>query len=648
MSVASLGSLVFELAASTAKLSSDLGRAVAIAENKSAAIAKVFKGAFAGLSFTFIAHQLIASFEAAAQFGEEIKKAAYKAGIGTAAIQELSYGAKHLGIDLDELSKGLKFMQVNLSKAGSGADEPLTALRALGLTIQELQKLEPDKQFEVIADAISKLQDPADRARAAVALFGKAGANLLPLFEGGQKAIEAFRKEAEEIGAVLSDMDIERLADAEKAIKKVDAAWDGFWRTLTAKVAPALSGVLDQLRIDLGGGTDRENQIRDLNTQIKLLEDRLQPTKAFIDLIKLNPGGAGTIFGGALGELTDFDKKMLEDSGFMKEQQKQLKYLIGLRDLLTNSAPIEGGNRPFGKGGKGTPPGFGDTGEIHHDTAGAAARAVRSVEEYDLATKLAGASQKDFNEDLKQSLINVGLLDDEEKKALESDAARQEHRNSLFAEGDALQQDLRTSQERYNDTLKHLNELLAANAIGQETYARAVAQAKDQLDGIASTIKDAFHSAFEDMLRTGKLNISELVRFIIAELTKKALFRAIDAIIDKIASIAGTGSGFAGFFGAIFGALTGHAKGASFDVGGRSGIDQNLVAFRATKGEHVDVIPAGGSRGGSQLIIYQSIDARGSTKESIERSLPRVLEDNNRKVLIQMQDILDRRYRIST
>ena len=56
---------------------------------------------------------------------------------------------------------------------------------------------------------------------------------------------------------------------------------------------------------------------------------------------------------------------------------------------------------------------------------------------------------------------------------------------------------------------------------------------------------------------------------------------------------AGRGGGLGGFLGnlfkGIFGGAPGFALGGSFTVGGRPGRDANLVAFRATRGEHVQI-----------------------------------------------------------
>lgn len=69
--------------------------------------------------------------------------------------------------------------------------------------------------------------------------------------------------------------------------------------------------------------------------------------------------------------------------------------------------------------------------------------------------------------------------------------------------------------------------------------------------------------------------------------------------------------GTAGSAGGI-GELPGFATGGSFRVGGRGGIDQNLVAFRATRGEMVDIRKPGNDNGGNGPVhIYQTYQFEG-------------------------------------
>jgi hypothetical protein len=242
-----LGQLVIELAANTARLQGDMGKAVGIAERGAAQLKKAFSFATAGVGGGLIGTFLVGAAKQAVQFGDDLNKAAIKAGIGGKAISELAYAAKLADVDLASLSTALKKMQVALSGAATGNKEAKGALDALGISLAQIQRLKPEDQFELIGDRISKLKDPADRARAATELFGKAGADLLPFFEQGATGIAKARQEAEKLGAAFSDDTLKRLSDFDDAGKRIGASWDALATVFTAKVAPSLTKVLDAL-----------------------------------------------------------------------------------------------------------------------------------------------------------------------------------------------------------------------------------------------------------------------------------------------------------------------------------------------------------------------------------------------------------------
>jgi hypothetical protein len=241
--MSSLGQLVIELAANTARLQSDLGKAVSIAESAAGKMKAAFKFAGGGLISAF----LVGTAKQAIEFGDSINKAAIKAGVGTKAMSELAYAAKLADVDIASLSTAFKKMQVSLSEAATGGKQQAQTLQALGIALGDIQKRNPVAQFELLGDRISKLQDPADRARAATELFGKAGADLLPLFEQGAAGIAKARAEAEKLGLSFGDDTIKKLSNADDAAKRLSASWQGFAATLTGWVAPAISTVLDGL-----------------------------------------------------------------------------------------------------------------------------------------------------------------------------------------------------------------------------------------------------------------------------------------------------------------------------------------------------------------------------------------------------------------
>src|SRR3546814_16964623 len=67
------------------------------------------------------------------------------------------------------------------------------------------------------------------------------------------------------------------------------------------------------------------------------------------------------------------------------------------------------------------------------------------------------------------------------------------------------------------------------------------------------------------------------------------------------------GKGLQGTF-KDFSGLPGFATGGSFRVGGAPGIDKNLVAFRATRGEMADIRKPGNDNGGVVVVHVQAND----------------------------------------
>jgi len=201
-----------------------------------------------GISFVAITRGLASAAQKAIQYGDEINKASAKTGVGAQAFSELAYAAKMSDIELSSLSTAFKKMQVSISQAGSGGKAAQETFAALGIEFASLRQLAPDRQFELIADRISQLTDPADRARAATELFGKAGADLLPMFEQGAAGIRKAREEAVRLGASLSEDQVKQLAAADDALKRLNASWEGLVRTLTVAVTPSLVTVFNAMQ----------------------------------------------------------------------------------------------------------------------------------------------------------------------------------------------------------------------------------------------------------------------------------------------------------------------------------------------------------------------------------------------------------------
>ena len=123
---------------------------------------------------------LILSAKVFSDWGDSFDKMAARTGMTVESLSELSFAAQQSGTDLETVERGVKTMQKNIGEAAGGSKSATEALAKLGLTVEQLQGLSPDEQFNKIAAALNQISDPTTRAATAMKIFGKSGAMLLP------------------------------------------------------------------------------------------------------------------------------------------------------------------------------------------------------------------------------------------------------------------------------------------------------------------------------------------------------------------------------------------------------------------------------------------------------------------------------------
>ena len=168
-----------------------------------------------------------------------------RTGIGVEALQGYQLAAKLAGVDTEQFGAAVQRLAVNIGKATPG-DALDKSLRAINLSLQELRGLSPEDQFSAIGQAISQLPTAADRAAAAVEIFGKQGAALAPLFREGAASLEELQAKAERLGVIISETQVNNVADMNDAFDLVRATIEGIVGQVIGNLAPAVTDVTNQ------------------------------------------------------------------------------------------------------------------------------------------------------------------------------------------------------------------------------------------------------------------------------------------------------------------------------------------------------------------------------------------------------------------
>ena len=162
------------------------------------------------------------------------------------------------GVGVETIATAATKADVAFISASNGSKEATAKFTSLGLSMAELQKLSPDQRFAAIADAIAKLPTAAERSAAAVNLFGKSGAELLPLFEEGAGAIKKATDQAKAFGLTLTNaqgLGVEKMNDS---FTSAFAAIQGLATQVVSNLAEPISRIIDDFTnfVAASGGVD--------------------------------------------------------------------------------------------------------------------------------------------------------------------------------------------------------------------------------------------------------------------------------------------------------------------------------------------------------------------------------------------------------
>jgi hypothetical protein len=196
---------------------------------------------------TDTARSMIQMGDATAQMIDEQSKAAAKLGVSLNSFVALSQAAELAGISQGKVTGAVQKMGLALVAAEGGSKKAQEAFSALGLSASELSKMSPEKAFQVIAEQIAKLPTPAERTAAAIKIFGKAGKDLGPLFEGGAAAIRQATEEADLFGTALDTLSGKQVEEMNDAFTRLGKAFEGFKVQVVAAFAPAVTAGVENV-----------------------------------------------------------------------------------------------------------------------------------------------------------------------------------------------------------------------------------------------------------------------------------------------------------------------------------------------------------------------------------------------------------------
>lgn len=150
---------------------------------------------------TAIAGGLLAASKAAIDYGDKLNDARQKTGLTAQELANLGFAAEQSGSSFEGISTGLKFLAKNMESAIAKGGDTRAAFNELGISSKDLAAKQGDVNsvFLLVADRLKGIDDPAKKAALSMAIFGKAGVDLIPLLNEGSAGIAELGKNAAKV-----------------------------------------------------------------------------------------------------------------------------------------------------------------------------------------------------------------------------------------------------------------------------------------------------------------------------------------------------------------------------------------------------------------------------------------------------------------
>nr|DAZ79469.1 MAG TPA: tail tape measure [Caudoviricetes sp.] len=189
----------------------------------------------------------------AATAAAEASKFASMVGLSTGNWQEYAGAATMAGMEADELASLMLTLQERAVNAARGEKGDIEMLKLMGISAKNAkgELKNADTLLLELADRVKKMREAGEMGKAAGImnqLGGEEGARLLDLLKNGREGLLAMRKEARELGLVLSDETLESALEYGSAINRAKATFRGLGLTLGTAFLLPLTKLLDKFQ----------------------------------------------------------------------------------------------------------------------------------------------------------------------------------------------------------------------------------------------------------------------------------------------------------------------------------------------------------------------------------------------------------------
>ncbi|MBK8667836.1 MAG: hypothetical protein IPN21_18605 [Burkholderiales bacterium] len=233
------------MAANVARLQTDMKRAVDTVEGAMSQMRKaagLAAGAMAAIGVGMSVSAFTGWIRSAIDAADAMSKLSQKTGVAVKDVAGLQLAYQQSGLGADMFEKTMARMSRTMVEGNKAFD-------AMGVKVRDTSgQLRPMKDvLGDVADKFAGYEDGAAKAALAQEIFGKAGADMIPLLNSGSEALAEMDEWAQKLGLTLDDETATKAEEFNDTLDLMGMGLSGVGRQIAAEMLPTLTSLAGEL-----------------------------------------------------------------------------------------------------------------------------------------------------------------------------------------------------------------------------------------------------------------------------------------------------------------------------------------------------------------------------------------------------------------
>ena len=265
--MATIGAIEIQMMADLARLRQDMDQAkgiVGTGASQMQAAANGVKAAFAALGLGLSVAGIAAFVKQGIDAADAANEVAQKTGLATKEVAGMQLAFKQGGVSADTMTSGLAKMAKQMVEGNDAFDKLGIKTRNADGTMRSVKDVIYDT-----ADAFAGIKDGAAKTALSMEIFGKTGADMIPVLNGGSEGLREMADMADKLGLTIDENTAKAADQFNDQMELLGMGVQGVSRQVAAQLLPTLTSLSASFLESMTSGDTLRKVAEILSTALK-------------------------------------------------------------------------------------------------------------------------------------------------------------------------------------------------------------------------------------------------------------------------------------------------------------------------------------------------------------------------------------------